>query len=125
VAYALIWLIGSITNLAFYHRLSAAAAIPQGHHLGAWAMLVPVAGALVVGFMARFGSEKTRGHGIPEALEATLKSYPRQRDRGGTRGIDSESGGWRQLARIRLWIRSFDCFGLQCLCCPLLEPKPA
>jgi H+/Cl- antiporter ClcA/CBS domain-containing protein len=72
VAYVLIWLIAAITNLAFYHRFSAAPAVPQGHHLGLWVVLVPVAGALVVGFMARFGSEKIRGHGIPEALEAIL-----------------------------------------------------
>ena len=72
VAYALIWLIAVITNLAFYHRFSGAPAVPQGHHLGLWAVLVPVAGALVIGLMARFGSEKIRGHGIPEALEAIL-----------------------------------------------------
>lgn len=72
VAYALLWLIAGITNLAFYHRLSAAPAIPQGNHLGLWLVLVPVAGALLVGLMARFGSEKIRGHGIPEALEAIL-----------------------------------------------------
>ncbi len=71
-AYVLLWLITAITNLAFYHRLSVAPAIPQGHHLGVWMVLVPVAGALVVGLMARFGSEKLRGHGIPEALEAIL-----------------------------------------------------
>lgn len=72
IAYVLIWLIAAITNLAFYHRFSAAPAVPQGHHLGLWVALVPVAGALVVGLMARFGSEKIRGHGIPEALEAIL-----------------------------------------------------
>jgi H+/Cl- antiporter ClcA len=72
VAYALIWLIAAITNLAFYHRFSAAPAVPQGHHLGLWVVLVPVAGALLIGLMARFGSEKIRGHGIPEALEAIL-----------------------------------------------------
>lgn len=72
VAFALIWLIAVITNLAFYHRFSAVAATPQGHHLGYWVVLVPVAGALVIGLMARFGSEKIRGHGIPEALEAIL-----------------------------------------------------
>ncbi len=32
----------------------------------------PVAGALIIGFMARYGSEKIRGHGIPEAIEAIL-----------------------------------------------------
>jgi H+/Cl- antiporter ClcA/CBS domain-containing protein len=72
VAYILIWLISTITNLAFYHRFSSASAIPQNHHLGAWVVFVPVVGALVVGLMARFGSEKIRGHGIPEALEAIL-----------------------------------------------------
>jgi H+/Cl- antiporter ClcA/CBS domain-containing protein len=72
VAYALIWLIAAITNLAFYQRLSAAPAIPQGNHLGFWVVLVPVAGALIIGLMARYGSEKIRGHGIPEALEAIL-----------------------------------------------------
>lgn len=72
VAYILIWLIAGITNLAFYHRLSAVPAIPQGHNLGYWVVLVPVVGALIIGLMARFGSEKIRGHGIPEALEAIL-----------------------------------------------------
>src|SRR5579863_5324015 len=72
VAYALIWLIAAITNLAFYLRLSASPAVPQGNHLGLWVVLIPVLGALIIGFMARFGSEKIRGHGIPEALEAIL-----------------------------------------------------
>jgi len=77
VAYALIWLIAAITNLAFYQRFSAAPAIPQGHHLGYWVVLVPVAGALIIGLMARYGSEKIRGHGIPEALEAILLGQSR------------------------------------------------
>jgi len=72
VAAALIWLMNVITNLAFYHRFSALPVAPEGHHLGYWVVLVPVAGALVIGLMARFGSEKIRGHGIPEALEAIL-----------------------------------------------------
>jgi CIC family chloride channel protein len=72
VAYVLIWLIAAITNMAFYQRLSASPAVPQGNHLGLWVVLVPVAGALIIGLMARFGSEKIRGHGIPEALEAIL-----------------------------------------------------
>ena len=72
VAYVLIWLIAAITNLAFYQRLSASPAVPQGNHLGLWVVLVPVAGALIIGLLARFGSEKIRGHGIPEALEAIL-----------------------------------------------------
>jgi chloride channel protein, CIC family len=72
VAYALIWLIAVITNLAFHLRFSAQAATPQGHHLGLWVIVVPVVGALIIGLMAKYGSEKIRGHGIPEALEAIL-----------------------------------------------------
>ncbi|HUI56896.1 MAG TPA: chloride channel protein, partial [Bryobacteraceae bacterium] len=45
---------------------------PAGNHLGLWELLVPVAGALVIGLMARYGSERIRGHGIPEAIEAIL-----------------------------------------------------
>jgi CIC family chloride channel protein len=72
VAKALIWLIAVITNLAFFLRFSSEAVTPAQNHLGYWAVGVPVAGALVIGLMARYGSEKIRGHGIPEALEAIL-----------------------------------------------------
>jgi CIC family chloride channel protein len=72
IAYALVWLIGVITNLAYFHRFSSHFVSPAGNRLGAWAVLVPVIGGLVIGVMARYGSEKIRGHGIPEALEAIL-----------------------------------------------------
>ncbi len=72
VAKVLLWLIAAITNAAFFHRLSAAPADPAAHALGAWVIVVPVVGSLVIGLMARYGSEKIRGHGIPEALEAIL-----------------------------------------------------
>lgn len=72
VAYALVWLINLFTNLAYYQRLSAQPASPEGNHMGIWAALVPVVGGLIIGLMARYGSEKIRGHGIPEALEAIL-----------------------------------------------------
>ena len=72
VAKALLWLIAVITNLSFFHRWSAAAALPEQSHLGFLMVIVPVVGALVIGLMARYGSEKIRGHGIPEAIEAIL-----------------------------------------------------
>ena len=72
VARALLWLIALITNIAFFQRLSTAAVSPQQHHLGAGVVLVPVLGALAIGLMARYGSDRIRGHGIPEALEAIL-----------------------------------------------------
>jgi chloride channel protein, CIC family len=73
VAKALIWLIAVITNLSFFHRFSSDSQVtPQDAHLGLWVILVPVVGSLIIGLMARYGSPKIRGHGIPEALEAIL-----------------------------------------------------
>jgi H+/Cl- antiporter ClcA len=72
IAYALIWLIRAITNLAFYQHLSSEFNSPSQHHLGFLVVLIPALGGLVIGLMARYGSEKIRGHGIPEALEAIL-----------------------------------------------------
>jgi chloride channel protein, CIC family len=72
VAVALLGLIGLFTNLFYYGRLSFSFASPAGNSLGLLAIGVPVIGGLVVGLMARFGSERIRGHGIPEAIEAIL-----------------------------------------------------
>lgn len=72
VALALLRLIGLFTNLFYYGRWSTALLSPSGNHLGIFAVLVPVAGALMIGLMARYGSERIRGHGIPEAIEAIL-----------------------------------------------------
>ena len=72
VAKALLWLIAEITNVVFFQRFGAALPSLQNHHLGAWVILAPAVGALIIGMMARYGSEKIRGHGIPEALEAIL-----------------------------------------------------
>src|SRR5690242_1034196 len=67
VARLLTELIALVTNVAFHGRFATANASPWNHSLGAAVILVPIAGALIVGAMARFGSDKIRGHGIPEA----------------------------------------------------------
>ena len=72
IAYILVWLIAVITNIAFYQQFSSVFQSPDHHRLGYFVILVPVIGGLVIGLMARYGSEKIRGHGIPEALEAIL-----------------------------------------------------
>jgi chloride channel protein, CIC family len=72
IAYALVTLIGLITNLSFYQRVSTAFTSPASHHLGLLVILPPIIGGLIIGLMARYGSEQIRGHGIPEALEAIL-----------------------------------------------------
>ncbi|MBV8087285.1 MAG: chloride channel protein [Chloroflexi bacterium] len=77
VALALLRLIGLFTNLFFYQRVGWDLASPAGNHLGWWELFVPVIGGLVIGFMARFGSERIRGHGIPEAIEAILMNGSR------------------------------------------------
>jgi H+/Cl- antiporter ClcA len=60
------------TNIFYYHRFSLASVRPAGSPLGIWMVLVPIVGGVIVGLMARFGSDKIRGHGIPEAIEAIL-----------------------------------------------------
>jgi H+/Cl- antiporter ClcA len=65
-------LIRLATNIAFFGQFTQADLNLADTPLGLFVVLVPVAGALIIGLMARYGSEKIRGHGIPEALEAIL-----------------------------------------------------
>lgn len=77
VAFLLYKLIGLFTNLFFFHKFSFLFRSPGAHHLGLWVILLPAAGGLAVGLMAKYGSPKIRGHGIPEAMEAVLISRSR------------------------------------------------
>ena len=77
VAYALYKLIGLFTNVFFFHEWSATFRSVGSHHLGAGVILVPVVGGLIVGVMAKYGSSKIKGHGIPEAMEAVLTNRSR------------------------------------------------
>ena len=72
VAFALYKLIGLFTNLFFYHRWSSDFSSAQHNHLGWLVIVVPVIGGLIVGIMAKYGTSKIKGHGIPEAMEAVL-----------------------------------------------------
>src|SRR5213082_566680 len=72
VALVLLRLIGLFTNLFYFGRWRTTMVSPIGNHLGVYSVLIPVAGALIIGVMARYGSERIRGHGIPEAIEAIL-----------------------------------------------------
>jgi CIC family chloride channel protein len=72
VALALLRLIGLFTNLFFFQRWGTDLVSPAGNHLGVFVIIVPVIGAFIIGLMARYGSERIRGHGIPEAIEAIL-----------------------------------------------------
>ncbi len=71
-AWVLLKLIALVTNIAYFHVLSATTVYLSHVRLGAGSILIPVIGGVVVGLMARYGSDKIRGHGIPEALEAIL-----------------------------------------------------
>jgi chloride channel protein, CIC family len=72
IAWILYKLIGLCTNLFFFHRFDTAFVSPRMTHLGAWVIFIPVIGGLIVGFMAKYGSSKIKGHGIPEAMEAVM-----------------------------------------------------
>ncbi|HTH98074.1 MAG TPA: chloride channel protein [Stellaceae bacterium] len=63
----LLHLISFVTWVAYLGHLTA-----DVSRLPVWTMFVPIAGGLAIGLMARYGSEKIRGHGIPEAIEAII-----------------------------------------------------
>jgi chloride channel protein, CIC family len=77
IAYLLYDLIGLFTNLAYYHEWSFHFRSPENTTLGPWIIVTPVIGGIIVGFMAKYGSPKIKGHGIPEAMEAVLTSRSR------------------------------------------------
>src|SRR3954468_22513466 len=77
IAYGLYHLIGLVTNVVFFRRLDSSLPSLQGHTLGWLVLIVPAAGGLIVGLMAKYGSSKIRGHGIPEAMEAVLVNRSR------------------------------------------------
>jgi chloride channel protein, CIC family len=77
IAFLLYNLIGLLTNLFYYQRLSTSFASPAGNSLGLLAIIIPAAGGLGAGLMIRYGSPKIIGHGIPEAMESVLISRSR------------------------------------------------
>src|SRR5579863_10242336 len=83
VAQGLLELIYLFTNIVFYGRFSFAITNPAHHHLGAWVILIPPIGGLLVGIMIHFWEPTLKGHGIPEAMEAVLLGKSRVRARVG------------------------------------------
>src|SRR5579871_5170549 len=72
IAFVLYKLIGLFTNIFFYHRFATNFISAQHTQIGLWIIVTPVIGGIVVGFMAKYGSPKIKGHGIPEAMEAVM-----------------------------------------------------
>jgi CIC family chloride channel protein len=72
VAFLLYNLIAFFTNVVFFYRMSFEFVSARHNQLGAWVIVIPVLGGIIVGIMAKYGSSKIRGHGIPEAMEAVL-----------------------------------------------------
>lgn len=72
LAWALLRMIYFFTDLFFYGRISWENVSPANNNLGIFVIVIPIIGALIIGLMAKFGSERIRGHGIPEAIEAIL-----------------------------------------------------
>jgi len=116
IAYLLYDLIGFFTNLAYYHEWSFHFRSPENTAIGAWIIITPVIGGLIVGVMAKYGSPKIKGHGIPEAMEAVLTSRSRIEARVailkplsaaiaiGTEAHSARKGrSFRQVARLVPW----------------------
>lgn len=77
VAYALFTLIGLLWNLVFFQQVSTELADLEQNPIGLWMLVVPAIGGLVISFMAKYGTPKIKGHGIPEAMEAVLENRSR------------------------------------------------
>jgi CIC family chloride channel protein len=77
IAFVLYKLIGLFTNIFFYHRFVAEFISARHNQLGLWVIPIPVIGGIIVGFMAKYGTSKIKGHGIPEAMEAVMMNRSR------------------------------------------------
>lgn len=77
IAYALLALIGLISNLVFFQRIATEIPDLQTHNLGVLVIIIPAVGGLIIGLMAKYGTSKIRGHGIPEAMESVLVNRSR------------------------------------------------
>lgn len=77
IAFVLYKLIGLFTNIFFYHRFAAEFLSARHNQLGLWVIPIPVIGGIIVGFLAKYGSSKIKGHGIPEAMEAVMVNRSR------------------------------------------------
>jgi len=71
-AWVLLQAIALVTNLVWFQTIDAHTVSLAGAKANWWMVAAPALGGLIIGLMARFGSEKIRGHGIPEAIEAIL-----------------------------------------------------
>lgn len=77
LAFALFSLIGLLWNLVFFQRISTELADLETNPIGLWMLIVPAIGGLIVSLMAKYGTPKIKGHGIPEAMEAVLENRSR------------------------------------------------
>lgn len=77
VAYALFTLIGLLWNLVFFQQVSTELTDLDSNPIGLWMLVVPAIGGFVISLMAKYGTPKIKGHGIPEAMEAVLENRSR------------------------------------------------
>ncbi len=81
IAQVLLELMYLFTNVFFYGRFSFVSTSPSLSRVGAWVILIPSIGGLVVGLLIYFLEPTLKGHGIPEAMESVLyhRSHMRMR----------------------------------------------
>lgn len=77
LAFLLFSLIGLLWNLIMFQQVSTQIHDLETNPIGPWMLVVPALGGLVVALMAKYGTSKIKGHGIPEAMEAVLENRSR------------------------------------------------
>ena len=73
LAKVLLALIGLVTHAAFFGSVGSTLVQPDPKHWGVVSIAIPALGGIAVGLIARFGTDKIRGHGIPEAIQSILE----------------------------------------------------
>jgi CIC family chloride channel protein len=75
------WLLYGINDLFFFQRLSVRFLSPLEHQLGPLVIFLPAAGGLLVGLITYYFAPETKGHGVPEVMEAVATRGGRIRPR--------------------------------------------
>ncbi len=72
IAKLLLLSIAFFTNLFWFQKLSLQSVELVNMNVHVTHLIIPVLGGLIVGVMAKYGSQAIRGHGIPEVMENIL-----------------------------------------------------
>ncbi len=75
------YLLFFINDLSFFHKSSIHFITPLINHAGWTVLIIPAAGGLIVGLITYYFAPETKGHGVPEVMEAMARHGGRIRPR--------------------------------------------